>query len=260
MKDCLLVANKKFKSRLFMGTSRYPNHQIMLESLNASKTEVVTVAIRRISLKKYNENIIGILKKKYFILPNTAGCYTVKEAVLTAELAREALKTNFVKLEVIENDEDLLPDVENLIPAARELVKKNFNVLPYCNDDPIVCKKLEDVGCSAVMPLAAPIGSGMGIRNQQNIRLIVEESHVPVIIDAGVGTASDVAIAMELGCDGVLLNTAVAEAQNPKLMAKAMAGAIESGRNAFLAGRIPKKSFAKNSTTNKGRIHLIKKN
>ena len=260
MKNFLSIGNKKFKSRLFMGTSRYPNHQVMLESLNAGRTEVVTVAIRRISLKKYNENIIDILKKKYFILPNTAGCYTIKEAVLTAELAREALKTNFVKLEVIGNDEDLLPDVENLILAAKELVKKNFNVLPYCNDDPIVCKKLEDVGCSAVMPLAAPIGSGMGIQNQHNIKLIVEESNVPVIIDAGVGTVSDVAIAMELGCDGVLLNTAVAEAQNPKLMAKAMADAIEAGRNAFLAGRIPKRSFAKNSTTNKGRIHLIKKN
>ena len=260
MKNFLSIGNKKFKSRLFMGTSRYPNHQVMLESLNAARTEVVTVAIRRISLKKYNESIIDILKKKYFILPNTAGCYTIKEAVLTAELAREALKTNFVKLEVIGNDEDLLPDVENLILAAKELVKKNFNVLPYCNDDPIVCKKLEDVGCSAVMPLAAPIGSGMGIQNQHNIKLIVEESNVPVIIDAGVGTASDVSIAMELGCDGVLLNTAVAEAQNPKLMAKAMADAIEAGRNAFLAGRIPKRSFAKNSTTSKGRIHLIKKN
>jgi len=260
MKNFLSIGNKKFKSRLFMGTSMYPNHQVMLESLNAGRTEVVTVAIRRISLKKYNENIIDILKKKYFILPNTAGCYTIKEAVLTAELAREALKTNFIKLEVIGNDEDLLPDVENLIPAAKELVKKKFNVLPYCNDDPIVCKKLEDVGCSAVMPLAAPIGSGMGIQNQHNIKLIVEESNVPVIIYAGVGTASDVAIAMELGCDGVLLNTAVAEAQNPKLMAKAMADAIEAGRNAFLAGRIPKRSIAKNSTTNKGRIHLIKKN
>ena len=260
MNDHLVIANKKFKSRLFMGSSRYPNYQIMLNSLNASRTEVVTVAIRRVSLKKYNENIIDILKKKYFILPNTAGCFTVKEAVLTAELAREALKTNFVKLEVIGNDEDLMPDVENLVPAAKELVKKKFNVLPYCNDDPLVCRKLEDVGCSAVMPLAAPIGSGMGIQNQQNIKLIVEESKVPVIIDAGVGTSSDVAIAMELGCDGVLFNTAVAEAQDPELMAKAMAGAIESGRNAFLAGRIPKRSFAKNSTTNKGRIHLIKKN
>ena len=227
MKDSLTIGKKKFKSRLLMGSSRYPNHQIMLDSLNASGTEVVTVAIRRISLKKYNENIIDVLKKKYFILPNTAGCFTIKEAVLTAELAREALKTNFVKLEVIGNDEDLLPDVENLIPAAKQLVKRKFNVLPYCNDDPLICRKLQDVGCAAVMPLAAPIGSGMGIQNQQNIKLIVQESNVPVIIDAGVGTASDVAIAMELGCDGVLLNTAVAEAQNPILMAKAMAEAIK---------------------------------
>jgi len=260
MKNFLSIGNKKFKSRLFMGTSKYPNHQIMLESLQAGKTEVVTVAIRRISLQKYNENIIDVLKKKYFILPNTAGCYTVKEAVLTAELAREALKTNFVKLEVIGNEEDLLPDVENLIPAAKELVKKKFVVLPYCNDDPVVCKKLEDIGCSAVMPLAAPIGSGMGIQNKYNLKLIVEKSNVPVIVDAGVGTASDVAIAMELGCDGVLLNTAVAEAQNPKLMAKAMVCAIEAGRDAFLAGRIPKKTFAQNSTTNKGKINLSKKN
>ncbi|PPR35659.1 MAG: Thiazole synthase [Alphaproteobacteria bacterium MarineAlpha6_Bin4] len=260
MSEFLKIANKKFKSRLFMGTSRYPNQQIMLDSLEAGKTEVVTVAIRRISLKKYNENIIDILKKKYFILPNTAGCYTVKEAVLTAELAREALKTNFVKLEVIGNEDDLLPDIENLLPAARELVKKKFNVLPYCNDDPVVCKKLEDIGCSAVMPLAAPIGSGLGIQNKNNIEFIVRQSNVPVIIDAGVGTASDVAIAMELGCDGVLLNTAVAEAEEPTLMAKAMAEAINAGRNAFLAGRMPKRLFAKRSTTNKGRINIVKKN
>jgi len=254
MQEQLVIANKKFKSRLFMGSSRYPNHQVMLDSLSASKTEVVTVAIRRVSLKKYNENIIDILKKKYFILPNTAGCYTIKEAVLTAELAREALKTNFVKLEVIGNDEDLMPDVENLIPAAKELVKKKFNVLPYCNDDPIVCKKLEDVGCSAVMPLAAPIGSGIGIQNQQNIKVIVEESNVPVIIDAGVGTASDVAIAMELGCDGVLLNTAIAEAKNPVLMAEAMKHAVIAGRKAFKAGRMKKRNYASPSSPQKNLI------
>ena len=254
MMDLLTIANKKFKSRLFMGTSRYPNHQIMLESLHAGRTEVVTVAIRRISLKKYNENIIDILKKKYFILPNTAGCYTVKEAVLTAELAREALKTNFVKLEVIGNDEDLLPDVENLIPAAKELVKKKFNVLPYCSDDPIVCKKLEDVGCSAVMPLAAPIGSGLGIQNKYNIKLIVEKSNIPVIIDAGVGTASDATIAMELGCDGVLMNTAIAKAKNPILMARAMKKAIESGREAFLAGPMEKRIYGSPSSPEDGTI------
>ena len=256
MKDFLVIGDKKFKSRLFMGSSRYPNLQVMLEALKASKTEVVTVAIRRISLKKYDENIIDVLKKNFFILPNTAGCYTVKEAVLTAKLAREALKTNFVKLEVIGNDENLLPDVENLIPAAKELVKNNFVVLPYCNDDPIICKKLEDVGCAAVMPLAAPIGSGMGIQNEYNLKMIIERAKIPVIVDAGVGTASDVAIAMELGCDGVLLNTAVAEAYNPRLMAEAMANSIVAGRNAYLAGRMPKRSFAKASTTNKGKIKL----
>ena len=237
-----------------MGTSKYPNQQVLLESLKASNTEVVTVAIRRISLKKHDENILDILKKDFFIIPNTAGCYTVKEAVLTAKLAREALQTNFVKLEVIANDENLLPDTENLIPAAKELVKDNFIVLPYCSDDPIVCKKLQDVGCAAIMPLAAPIGTGMGIQNKYNLRLIVENSKIPVIVDAGVGTASDVAIAMEIGCDGVLLNTAVAESHNPVLMASAMAKGIVAGRNAFLAGRIPKKFYAQRSTTNKGRI------
>ncbi len=254
MKDFLSIGKKKFKSRLFMGTSKYPNQQVLLESLKASNTEIVTVAIRRISLKKYDENILDILKKDFFIIPNTAGCYTVKEAVLTAKLAREALQTNFVKLEVIANDENLLPDTENLIPAAKELVKDNFIVLPYCSDDPIVCKKLQDIGCAAVMPLAAPIGTGMGIQNKYNLRLIVENSKIPVIVDAGVGTASDVAIAMEIGCDGVLLNTAVAESHNPVLMASAMAKGIVAGRKAFLAGRIPKKFYAQRSTPNKGRI------
>jgi len=254
VKDFLSIGKKKFKSRLFMGTSKYPNQQVLLESLKASNTEIVTVAIRRISLKKYDENILDILKKDFFIIPNTAGCYTVKEAVLTAKLAREALQTNFVKLEVIANDENLLPDTENLIPAAKELVKDNFIVLPYCSDDPIVCKKLQDIGCAAVMPLAAPIGTGMGIQNKYNLRLIVENSKIPVIVDAGVGTASDVAIAMEIGCDGVLLNTAVAESHNPVLMASAMAKGIVAGRKAFLAGRIPKKFYAQRSTPNKGRI------
>jgi len=254
VKDFLSIGKKKFKSRLIMGTSKYPNQQVLLESLKASNTEVVTVAIRRISLKKHDENILDILKKDFFIIPNTAGCYTVKEAILTAKLAREVLQTNFVKLEVIANDENLLPDTENLIPAAKELVKDNFIVLPYCSDDPIVCKKLQDVGCAAIMPLAAPIGTGMGIQNKYNLRLIVENSKIPVIVDAGVGTASDVAIAMEIGCDGVLLNTAVAESHNPVLMASAMAKGIVAGRNAFLAGRIPKKFYAQRSTTNKGRI------
>lgn len=256
MKDYLIIAKKKFRSRLFMGTSKYPNYQVLLQALNASKTDVVTVAIRRISLKKDRENILDILKKKFFIIPNTAGCYTVKEAVLTAKLAREALETNFVKLEVIGDDENLLPDVENLIPAAKELVKDKFVVLPYCNDDPITCKKLQDIGCAAIMPLAAPIGTGMGIQNIYNLRIIVENSKIPVIVDAGVGTPSDVAIAMEIGCDGVLLNTAVAESHNPILMASAMSKGIVAGREAFLAGRIPKRFHARSSTTNKGKIKI----
>ena len=253
MNDLLSIEKKKFKSRLFMGTSKYPNYEILLKALKVSGTEAVTVAIRRISLKKNDENILDILKKDYFIIPNTAGCYTVKEAVLTAKLAREALETNFVKLEVIGDDENLLPDVENLIPAAKELVNNNFVVLPYCNDDPIVCKKLEDIGCAAIMPLAAPIGTGMGIQNDYNLRIIVDNANIPVIVDAGVGTASDVAVAMEIGCDGVLLNTAVAEAHNPVMMASAMAKGIVAGREAFLAGRISKKIHAKSSTTNKGK-------
>ena len=256
MNDLLSIEKKKFKSRLFMGTSKYPNYEILLKALKVSGTEAVTVSIRRISLKKNDENILDILKKDYFIIPNTAGCYTVKEAVLTAKLAREALETNFVKLEVIGDDENLLPDVENLIPAAKELVNNNFVVLPYCNDDPIVCKKLEDIGCAAIMPLAAPIGTGMGIQNDYNLRIIVENAKIPVIVDAGVGTASDVAVAMEIGCDGVLLNTAVAEAHNPVMMASAMAKGIAAGREAFLAGRISKKFHAKSSTTNKGKIKI----
>ena len=248
MNDFLSIKKKKFKSRLFMGTSKYPNQQVLLESLKASNTEIVTVAIRRISLKKYDENILDILKKDFFIIPNTAGCYTVKEAVLTAKLAREALQTNFVKLEVIANDENLLPDTENLIPAAKELVKDNFIVLPYCSDDPIVCKKLQDIGCAAVMPLAAPIGTGMGIQNKYNLRLIVENSKIPVIVDAGVGTASDATIAMELGCDGVLLNTAIAEAKNPVLMAEAMKHAVIAGRKAFKAERMKKRKYGSSSS------------
>ena len=256
MNDLLSIEKKKFKSRLFMGTSKYPNYEILLKALKVSGTEAVTVAIRRISLKKNDENILDILKKDYFIIPNTAGCYTVKEAVLTAKLAREALETYFVKLDVIGDDENLLPDVENLIPAAKELVNNNFVVLPYCNDDPIVCKKLEDIGCAAIMPLAAPIGTGMGIQNDYNLRIIVDNANIPVIVDAGVGTASDVAVAMEIGCDGVLLNTAVAEAHNPVMMASAMAKGIVAGREAFLAGRISKKFHAKASTTNKGKIKI----
>ena len=202
------------------------------------------------------EGLFELLKGKYHLLPNTAGCFTAQDAVLTAELAREALETNWVKLEVIGDDETLFPDVEQLLQAAEQLVKKGFVVLPYCNDDPITCKKLEDIGCAAVMPLAAPIGSGMGIRNPYNLKIIRDQCRVPIIVDAGVGTSSDAALALELGCDGILLNSAVAGARDPVKMAKAMKLGIEAGRLAFEAGRIPKRLYASASTSMDGMIQL----
>ncbi len=244
----LTIAGRTFTSRLFIGSARYPNRQVMLDAIEASGAEVVTVAIRRVRPDAEGENLYDLLRERYFILPNTAGCYTAREAVLTAHLAREALGTNWIKLEVIGDDETLFPDVEQLLEAAAELVKDGFVVLPYCNDDPITCKKLEEIGCAAVMPLGAPIGSGMGIRNPYNIRIILDMVSVPVIVDAGVGTASDVAIAMELGCHGVLLNTAVAQARDPVKMARAMRLAIEAGRLAYEAGRIPRKLYARASS------------
>ncbi len=252
----LIIANKKFKSRLILGTAKYPSLQIMLEALKASETEIVTVAIRRVNLKNpLNENLIQLLRENnYFILPNTAGCYTAKEAILTAQLAREALGTNWIKLEVIGDDETLFPDNTELLKAAEQLIKDNFIVLPYCNDDPVVCRKLADLGCAAIMPLGSPIGSGMGIRNPYNIQIIRELIDLPLIIDAGVGTASDVSIAFELGVDGVLLNTAIACAQNPVKMAKAMCYAAVAGRLAFEAGRIPKKLYATASSPINGII------
>ncbi|UCG50676.1 MAG: thiazole synthase [Candidatus Latescibacterota bacterium] len=254
--DAFRVADRTFQSRLIMGSARYPNPRVMLEALEASGTEMVTVAIRRVNLKdRSSESVLNMLGgENYFILPNTAGCFTAKEAVLTAELAREALQTNWIKLEVIGDDETLFPDVPELLRATEELLAKGFVVLPYCNDDPITCKKLAGLGCPAVMPLGAPIGSGMGIRNPYNLRIIRETVDVPVIVDAGVGTASDVAIAMELGCDGVLLNTAVAEAKHPVMMARAMRQAAEAGRLAYLAGRIPKKLYASASSPFDGMI------
>jgi len=254
MSDHLVIAGKTFRSRLFIGTSRYPNQQVMLEAIQESGAEVVTVAIRRVKPETESGESLWDLLKGYHLLPNTAGCYTAKEAVLTAYLAREALGTDWVKLEVIGDDETLLPDVEHLLKAASELVRDGFIVLPYCNDDPITCKKLEDLGCAAVMPLGAPIGSGMGIRNPYNLQIIREQVGVPVIVDAGVGTASDVAIAMELGCDGVLLNSAVAGARHPVKMARAMRLAIEAGRLAYEAGRIPRKLYATPSSPFEGMI------
>ena len=252
----LVIAGKSFDSRLMIGTSRYPNQQVMMDAIEASGAEIVTVAVRRVSQEAGGEGLYDLLGDRFHLLPNTAGCFTARDAVLTAELAREALGTNWVKLEVIGDDETLFPDVEHLLRAADELVRDGFIVLPYCNYDPITCKKLEDIGCAAVMPLAAPIGSGMGIRNPYNLRIIREQVSIPVIVDAGVGTASDAAVALELGCDGILLNTAVAGARDPVKMARAMRLGIEAGRLAFEAGRIPRKLYATASTPLEGAIEV----
>ncbi len=256
MNDVLKIGEETFSSRLILGTARYPNDDVLLKALAAGGAELVTVAIRRVNLDDpTGENVISLLRKnKFRILPNTAGCYTVKDAVVTAELAREVLETDFIKLEVIADEDNLYPDSEKVLEGARVLVEKGFKVMPYCTEDPIVCKKLEDLGCVAVMPLGAPIGSGMGILNPYNISLVRNAVSVPLIVDAGVGTASDVAVAMELGCDGVLLNTAVAQAREPVLMAEAMRQACEAGRKAWLAGRIPRKYFAEASSPKEGKI------
>lgn len=252
--DQLVLGGRSFGSRLFMGTSMFPNQQVMLDSLEASGTELVTVAIRRITLEGSEADTVGLLSGRYALLPNTAGCYTAREAVLTAKLAREALGTNWVKLEVIGDADTLWPDVEELLKAADELVRDGFVVLPYCSDDPVTCRKLEDIGCAAVMPLAAPIGSGLGLRNPYNLEIIRGQASVPVIVDAGIGTASDAALAMELGCDGVLLNTAVAKARDPVRMAGAMKLAVEAGHLAHRAGRIPKRQFAEASSPRLGMV------
>ncbi len=252
--DSLTIADSSFTSRLFLGTAGYPNQQVMLDAHTASGTEMVTVSIRRISLEGYAESMVDLLGGRIRLLPNTAGCATVRDAVLTAQLAREALDTDWIKLELIGDRETLYPDVEQLVQAAEELVKDGFTVLPYCNDDPVTCRKLADVGCAAVMPLGAPIGSGMGICNPYNIALICARSPVPVILDAGLGTASDAARAMELGCAGVLLNSAVAKARDPVAMAGAMGHAVAAGRAARLAGRIPKRDFAEPSSPQLGLI------
>jgi thiazole synthase len=254
MTELLHIGDHSLQSRLIMGTGRFPNHDVLLKSLKTSGTELVTVAIRRVNLDDpTGGNLISLLRQEnYRLLPNTAGCYTVKDAVMTAELAREALETDLVKLEIIADEDTLYPDAEKVLEGARILVEKGFQVMPYCTDDPIICKKLEDLGCVAVMPLGAPIGSGMGILNPYNVALIRERVKGPLIIDAGVGTASDAALAMELGCDGVLLNTAVAHARDPALMADAMRQAVDAGRKAYLAGRIPKKFYAEASSPTVG--------
>jgi thiazole synthase len=254
MSDSFDIGGRRLCSRLFIGTAGYPNRQIMLDSIEASGAEVVTVSIRRISLEHYAESMVDLLGSDFVLLPNTAGCSTAREAVLTAKLAREALQTNWIKLEVIGDRETLHPDVVELLRATEELVADGFTVLPYCNDDPVTCRKLADAGAAAVMPLGSPIGSGMGISNPHAIELICARSSVPVILDAGIGTASDAALAMELGCSGVLLNTAVAKARDPIEMAVAMRAAVEAGRGARIAGRIPKRTLAEPSSPQLGLI------
>jgi thiazole synthase len=252
--DVLVIADRRFTSRLFLGTACYPNQQAMLDAVAASGTEMVTASIRRISLDGYEESLLDVLGGRVSFLPNTAGCQTARDAVLTAELAREALGTNWVKLEIIGDRELQYPDVEELITATAELVGKGFVVLPYCTEDPVVCRKLADAGAAAVMPLGSPIGSGLGISNPHLIELVASRSPVPVVLDAGIGTASDAAFAMELGCSAVLLNTAVSRADNPIVMAKGMRAGVEAGRLARLAGRIPRRRYAEPSSPQLGLV------
>lgn len=254
--DPLVLGNHTFQSRLIVGTGKYKSVEETERALVASGAEIVTVALRRVDLAdKSSGSLMGLLgSRRWTVLPNTAGCFTADEAVRTLRLARELGIAEIVKLEVIGDPRTLYPDNEQTLEAARLLVKEGFTVLPYCIDDPIVCRKLADVGCAAVMPLAAPIGSGLGIRNPYNLRIILENATVPVLVDAGVGTASDAAVAMELGCHGVLLNTAIAHAQNPELMASAMRDAVRAGRAAYLAGRMPKQLYANASSPTLGLI------
>jgi thiazole synthase len=254
MSDPLVIAGRAFRSRLFLGTAGYPNQQVMLDALMASGTEMVTAAIRRINLAGEDETLVDVLGGRFHFLPNTAGCQTARDAVLIAELAREALDTNWVKVEVIGDRELLYPDVEELVRAVETLVAKGFIVLPYCNDDPVTCRKLADVGAAAVMPLGSPIGSGLGISNPHLIELICARSPVPIVLDAGIGTASDAAFAMELGCSAVLLNTAVSKARDPVAMAAAMKAAVKGGRLARGAGRIPQRRYAEPSSPQFGLV------
>ncbi|HXN21857.1 MAG TPA: thiazole synthase [Candidatus Dormibacteraeota bacterium] len=252
MNDALVIAGKAFRSRLIVGTGKYRSFQEMARAHEASGADMVTVAVRRVNLPGSSpstankESLLDYIDRdKRFVLPNTAGCYTADEAIRTARLAREVGLSNWVKLEVIGDQQTLFPDTEELVNATRALVKEGFVVLPYTNDDLVVARKLIDAGAAAIMPLGAPIGSGMGIQNHANLRILRERiTEVPLIIDAGVGTASDAAVAMELGADGVLMNTAIAEAQDACLMAEAMRDAVAAGRKAFLAGRIPRKLYA----------------
>lgn len=250
------LADRSFSSRLVLGTGKYPSFAVMQACHEASGTEMVTLAIRRVDLSApRGENILDFIDRtRIHVLPNTAGCYTAEDAVLTSRLARELLGTNWVKLEVIGDPDTLFPDVEGTLEAARVLVRDGFVVLPYITDDPVACRRLADIGCAAVMPLAAPIGSGLGIRNPWNLQIILEQATVPVIVDAGVGTASDAALAMEMGVAAVLLNTAVAGARDPVKMAAAMRAGVEGGRLAMEAGRIPRKLYGTASSPIEGVI------
>jgi thiazole synthase len=245
-KGKLTIAGKEFNSRLMVGTGKYASNEQMVAALEASGAEIITVAVRRVNLAEMGKGCMldFIDPKKYTLLPNTAACFTAEDAIRTCRLAREAGLSDMVKLEVLGDEKTLFPDNEELLKAAKVLVAEGFTVLPYCSDDVILCKKLEQLGCAAVMPLAAPIGSGLGIRNPYNLKIIMEAVSVPVIVDAGVGTASDAALAMELGCDGILMNTAIAGAKDPVAMARAMKLGVEAGRLAYEAGRIPKKLYA----------------
>ncbi len=254
--DPLVIAGRKFSSRLIVGTGKYASTEQTEKAIDASGAEIVTVALRRVDLNDRSSGSLMTLlqKKKWTLLPNTAGCFTADEAVRTLRLARELGIADIVKLEVIGDKNTLYPDNEETLVAAKILVKEGFVVLPYCIDDPIVCRKLEEIGCAAVMPLAAPIGSGLGIRNPHNLSIIMEQAKIPVIVDAGVGTASDAAVAMELGCEGVLMNTAIAHAKDPIRMAHAMKLAVEAGRHAFLSGRMRKTKYANASSPTAGLI------
>jgi thiazole synthase len=250
--DPLTIAGRTLTSRLLLGTGGFPSLALLAESIRASATELVTVALRRVD-PAADGSLIEVLEQEGVeLLPNTAGCFTARDAVLTAKLAREAFQTDWVKLEVIGDEDTLLPDAPELLKAAEQLVDDGFVVLPYTTDDPVLARRLVDVGCAAVMPLGAPIGSGMGIRNPYNIALIREAVQVPVVLDAGVGTASDAALAMELGCDAVMVASAVSRAQNPVAMAGAMRAAVEAGRLARGAGRIPRRTYATASTPTEG--------
>lgn len=254
MTDYLEIAGEKLASRLILGTGGAPSLQVVADVVAASGTSMCTVSMRRLD-PAMSGNVLDVLQRNHVrVLPNTAGCRTAREAVLTAQLAREALETDWVKLEVIADDETLLPDAVELLDAAEQLIAQGFTVLPYTNDDPILARRLERAGCVAVMPLGAPIGSGLGILNPHNIELIVAQAGVPVVLDAGIGTASDAALAMELGCDAVLLASAVTRAADPQLMATAMADAVRAGRNAYRAGRIPQRTHAHASSPTEGRL------